>query len=64
MLNKNDMDKKLTINELVVGSNLFETKELQKLSIAVYDIFDQALIKYIEENKFWDKETSLNSASY
>ena len=46
------------------GSDLFETKDLQKLSIEVYDIFDQALIKYIEDNKFWNKETSLKSASY
>lgn len=64
MLNKNDMDKKFTINELVAGSDLYEIKELQKLSISVYDIFDQALIKYIEENKIWNKETSLKSASF
>ena len=64
MLNKNDMDKIFTINELVAGSDLYEIKELQKLSIAVYDIFDQALIKYIEDNKIWNKERSLKSASY
>ena len=64
MLNKNDMVKKLTINELVAETSILETKELQKLSIAVYDIFDQALIQYIEDNKFWNKETSLKSASY
>ena len=43
------MVKKLTINELVAETCILETKELQKLSIAVYDIFDQALIKYIED---------------
>ena len=64
MQNRNDMDKKITINELLAGAELLGTKDLQKLAVEVYDIFDQALIKYIEDNKFWNKETSLKSASY
>ena len=58
------MDKKITINELLAGAEFLGTKDLQKLAVDVYDIFDQALIKYIEDNKFWNKETSLKSASY
>jgi len=58
------MNKKISIDELIMESDLLETKDLQKLSIAVYDIFDQVIIKYIESNQYWNKETSLRSASY
>jgi len=53
----------ITINKLLVNTPI-ELNELTKHAIQLYDIFDQALIRFIESHDIWNEEASLKSSSY
>jgi len=58
------MNISYSVNSLIRKIDFSEIKDLERLSIFLYDIFDQALIQFINGNNAWNEEISIQAASY